>query len=186
MKKLLPYHNRPRSIGAQISRMKMLWPRFNLMKRTNTEANWVGCLRGFQRFYTVGVIWGVKGLDRPYVFLINPILTPREDSTFEDIPHLMYDSKHPERSGLCLFDPDGKEWIDHMLIADTTIPWAAKWLYFYELWHDDGKWRGGGVGAESIAGARREALHTKKEEQSSSSTKETSMAAREAIQDFIT
>ena len=37
------------------------------------------------------------------------------------------------------------------LIADTTIPWAAEWLHYYELWHMTGEWLAQGVGPESVA-----------------------------------
>lgn len=153
----LSFHSRPRSIGAQIDRMRR-WPNFVAHRRGNAVM-WKGRLRGFQKFYNVGVIWGLSDQDRPYVFLIDPPLRPREGGTYEEIPHLMFDAEDPPSSGLCLFDPEGKEWSDHMLIADTTIPWAARWLYYYELWHYDGEWRGGGVGAESVAKARNEAVY---------------------------
>lgn len=161
--KQLPYHNRPRSLAAQIARMKR-WPDFTIQRRLGSAIMWQGPLRGFQRFYTVGILWGVADLDRPYVYLIDPPLTPRPGAAYEDIPHLMLDRDDPSQSGLCLFDPDGAEWSDHMLIADTTIPWAAKWLYYYELWHYDGVWRGGGVGPESVGEARRKAIHAEASE----------------------
>ena len=31
-----------------------------------------------------------------------------------------------------------------MLIANTTLPWTAEWLFFYELWLVTGEWDGGG------------------------------------------
>jgi hypothetical protein len=31
-----------------------------------------------------------------------------------------------------------------MLIADSTIPWTAEWLIFYEIWKATGDWHGGG------------------------------------------
>ena len=57
------------------------------------------------------------------------------------------------------FDPKGGEWSNKQLIADTTIPWAAEWLMYYELWHYDGVWLGGGVGFESTAEARAAAVY---------------------------
>jgi hypothetical protein len=71
----------------------------------------------------------------------------------------MFNSKDPELSGLCLFDPEGREWSNKLLIADTTMRWVAEWLMYYELWHFDGIWRGGGVGPESIAEARAAAVY---------------------------
>ena len=40
--------------------------------------------------------------------------------------------------------PSLREWDANDLIADTTIHWAAQWLYFYEGWLVTKKWRGGG------------------------------------------
>jgi hypothetical protein len=107
----------------------------------------------------IAVIWEAEGQERPYVILIDPALRPRESGKFEEIPHLMFNSKDPELSGLCLFDPEGREWSNKLLIADTTMRWVAEWLMYYELWHFDGVWRGGGVGPESIAEARAAAIY---------------------------
>ena len=96
---------------------------------------------------------------RPHVILLDPPLRPRKGGKFEEIPHLMFYSEHPELSALCLFDPEGREWSNKLLIADTTMRWAAEWLMYYELWHFDGVWRGGGVGPENIAEARAAAVY---------------------------
>ncbi len=185
--KNLAFHNRPRSVGAQLARMKR-WPSFEIINSREGIISWVGSLRGFQLFYKVGVLWdpSLTVFDRPYVLLLNPELKPRLNGSFEEIPHLMYCAERPDQSGLCLFDPEGNEWSSHMLIADTTIPWAAKWLYFYELWHYDGVWRGGGVGFESIAKARAEVIHGEESEQSSASKKEAPMAVKQTLQDSFT
>ena len=68
----------------------------------------------------------------------------------------MFNGKEPTRSGLCLFDPAGREWMPADLIAETTIDWAAEWLHYYELWHLCGKWLGPGIGHESIGCMRAE------------------------------
>jgi hypothetical protein len=52
--------------------------------------------------------------------------------------------------------PAGREWTPADLLAETTIPWAAEWLHFYELWHLCGEWLGPGVGHESIGHLRAE------------------------------
>lgn len=78
-------------------------------------------------------------------------LAPRPGGRFEEIPHLIFDRKKPENSGLCLFDPEGNEWTEADLIADTTIHWTAEWLNYYELWHLTGEWLAPRVGYESIA-----------------------------------
>ena len=32
-----------------------------------------------------------------------------------------------------------------MYVAETTMPWAAEWLFFFELWLATDEWLGGGV-----------------------------------------
>ena len=155
----LGYHQRPRSLGAQKDRMSPKWPLFTFEPLKGFIVRWVGPLRGFQKEYIVAVHWDPQSAGRPYVLLRDPPLRPREGGTFEEIPHLMFYSKEPELSGLCLFDPEGGEWTNKRLIADTTIVWAAEWLLYYELWQVDGVWRGGGVGPESIAEARAAAFY---------------------------
>ena len=39
----------------------------------------------------------------------------------------------------------GDEFASDMLIADTYIPWAIEWLYYYEIWLVTGEWCGGGI-----------------------------------------
>jgi hypothetical protein len=87
----------------------------------------------------------------PYVMVRDPALKPRAGGNFAEIPHLIFDKDKPEDSGLCLFDPDGQEWSPGSLIAETTVPWAADWLTYYELWHLTGTWLAPGVGYESVA-----------------------------------
>jgi hypothetical protein len=155
----LSYHQRPRPVGAQRARMASRWPEFEFDALKDSLVCWAGPLRGLQKPYIISVFWDHAREDKPYVVLRDPRLRPRHGKTFEEIPHLIFNSEKPELSGLCLFDPDGKEWSNKLLIADTTIPWAAEWLGYYELWHLDGVWRGSGVGPESIAEARAAAIY---------------------------
>jgi hypothetical protein len=142
---------KPRSVWAQINRMQRRWPDFRLSNGGNGFISWVGPLRGLQQPYSMRVFWSFRTLGKPYVQLIAPPLKPREGASYEVIPHLIYFADKPELSALCLFDPDGCEWKPTMLIADTTVPWAADWLKHYEFWHYDGIWRGKSVGPESVA-----------------------------------
>lgn len=87
----------------------------------------------------------------PYVVVRDPTIRPREGGSFDEVPHLLFYKEDPERSGLCLFDPEGREWSPADLIADTTVPWASEWLLYYELWHLTGEWLAPSVGYESIA-----------------------------------
>jgi hypothetical protein len=139
--------------------MDARWPRFAFEVLKGSMVRWMGPLRGFQKEYRIAVYWDAQRSERPYVLLRDPALRPREAGNFEQIPHLMFYAEHPELSGLCLFDSEGAEWSNKLLIADTTIIWAAEWLLYYELWHINGVWRGGGVGPESIAAARTAAVY---------------------------
>ena len=100
--------------------MRLRWPLFSSSLIRESLVCWRGPLRGFQQYYDIAVLWHCASEDKPYVYLITPPLRPREDGSFEQIPHLLYYSEHPELSGLCLFDPNGREWSNRQLIADTT------------------------------------------------------------------
>jgi len=69
----------------------------------------------------------------PRVLVLSPELDGRLG---ESLPHVF------SGDALCLCR-DG-EWSGRMLIADTIVPWASEWLFFYELWIPDGQWHGGG------------------------------------------
>ena len=135
---------KPRSPHAQLTRMSSRWPDFEFdLSIDKTTMIWEGKLRGFQKFYRVSVQWRFRtAAVMPYVFILDPMLRPRPGGRYEDIPHLMFNSRLPTESALCLFDPDAKEWDPTLLIADTTVPWASEWLHYYECWHLDGVWRG--------------------------------------------
>jgi hypothetical protein len=54
---------------------------------------------------------------------------------------------------LCLYYPKFLEWTGGDFIADTIVPWASLWLFYYEMWHAAGVWFGGGI-AHSRDGKR--------------------------------
>lgn len=148
-----------RSLGSQVDRMRHSWPTMKHELLADGSSIWKGEVAGYQRQYRVGLIWRVGSQWKPWVFLINPPLVPRGGGTYEEIPHLLYYDKDPALSGLCLFDPEGHEWCNKQLVADTTMPWACEWLQHYEFWHFDGIWRGKSVGPESIAEIRASTIH---------------------------
>lgn len=57
----------------------------------------------------------------------------------EKVPHM-----YPDGS-LCLYYPDYDEWKYTDNWAETLIPWASLWLYYFELWLMTGEWLGGGI-----------------------------------------
>lgn len=153
-----------RSLGAQVDRMRHMWPSFEHQVTWDGHSIWKGTAEPYQKTYKLGICWLVGSTLKPWVFLINPKLTPRAGGTFEQIPHLLFNDEEPEFSGLCLFDPDGNEWSNKRLIADTTLLWALEWLQHYEFWHYDGVWRGKSIGPESVAEIRASTLHKPKGE----------------------
>lgn len=76
--------------------------------------------------------------DVPEVFVIRPDLT--EVSEGRTLPHVY--SQKPTR--LCLYLPNSGEWSPAMAIADSLVPWATLWLFYFEEWLSTGKWSGGG------------------------------------------
>ena len=58
-------------------------------------------------------------------------------------PELMPNAPHLYANGtLCLYWPQEWSWRYDTLIAETILPWAALWLFYYELWLDCGEWLG--------------------------------------------
>ena len=55
---------------------------------------------------------------------------------------------------LCLYYPRHGEWHPGLAIAATIVPWAAEWLFYYEVWLEDprGRW----FGPEDPHGDKRE------------------------------
>ncbi len=85
----------------------------------------------------------MKSSDRfPKVYLYNQKILQSKDDYPKHCYKRVFKSINNEYVQICLFLPG--EWRKDMLIANTIIPWAIEWLYFYELWRITGKWLGGG------------------------------------------
>ncbi len=82
-----------------------------------------------------------NGLYRPIVFVKKPL--PLQLAKGKDkLPHV-YDNKKQQ---ICLYEWKKEQWDCSMRISQTIVPWAAEWLYFYEIWVITGEWLGGGHG----------------------------------------
>ena len=134
--------------------MQELWPLFSGERKETGLVIWRGLVKPRAQVYEVGILWWPGALDRPYVIVLNPPIVPIKNGIYEQIPHLMFNPDRPDRSGLCLFDPDGSEWSPADLIAETTVQWTCEWLHYYELWHLTGEWLGPSVEYESVAQIR--------------------------------
>lgn len=92
----------------------------------------------FSSFYPIEVI---KNNDGHFdVWLIGNI-RKIDDPSF---PHKYTVDRKKNCVRLCLYHPSKYEWNKLEHIYNTIIPWTCDWLYYYELWLDDGIWRGGG------------------------------------------
>ena len=140
-----------RSPDAQLAAMRRLWPDFTGRKLADGTLWWRGPLRPKAQLYLLTSFWKPGAMSLPYVMVDDPSLAPRANGTFAEIPHLIFYRDKPTLSGLCLFDPEGREWTSADLVAETTVYWAAEWLAYYELWHVTGEWLAPGVGHESVA-----------------------------------
>lgn len=129
------YHGPARlSVATQIAQMRVRHPALRLTAWRCGEARWTGTLRATDISITFAITIIYRLGKRPRVYVTSPLLVDRPDA---EIPH-----RHSDGS-LCLHLPD--EWDSTMVIAETIVPWAALWLYHYELWHATGEWHGGGA-----------------------------------------
>lgn len=73
------------------------------------------------------------------VFVVDPDISKHARNRESKIPHT-----YPDGS-LCLYLPRNNEWDYYDSWADTLIPWACLWLYYFEIWFVTDEWLGGGV-----------------------------------------
>jgi len=131
----IPFKKRLVPISQQVVAMNFVFPNFEAEWKKNTVV-WTGELQPtpLSKNYTVEITYSLD-MPQPQVLVLSPELTKRGD---QEIPHVYPGNK------LCIFRPKKKEWTREMLIAETIVPWASLWLYYYEMWHATGEWLGGG------------------------------------------
>lgn len=93
---------------------------------------WVGELTPCETAYRVTIVYYNR---TPRVHVVDPDILP-------DAPYRNADGS------LGLYYPPDGSWTPKKLIANTIVPWACLWLYFYEVWVTTGTWYGEGVSAE--------------------------------------
>lgn len=128
--------SRPRPLGIpeQISRMRMAFPSFTMDWRCG-RVRWRGPLQPTELSaeYITEVSYRLG--QWPKVRVLEPPIVRRAGRV---APHRYADDS------LCLFHPKRGEWAPAMAIAETIVPWASLWLYYYEVWLATGEWIGGG------------------------------------------
>ncbi len=140
------------SIDEQIEAMNRRWPLLRLVERDGRRAVWIGAIHPTSTEYKIRVEYEVpyaielfEILDvQPRVEVLNPLLERHSDYEDGPIPHVYFRKSEPHLPYLCLFDPYNVEWSPSDLLADTTVPWTASYLYFYEGWLAVKRWLGPG------------------------------------------
>lgn len=89
------------------------------------------------RTYNIKLVY--KKSFRPKIYLCGDYIRGIEK---HDFPHHYKIKKNGKEVELCLCLPC--EFDNSKIIADTLIPWAQEWLYYYEIWLITDKWIGGG------------------------------------------
>jgi hypothetical protein len=139
-------------IDDQIAAMASRWPEMRLIGTTDRGALWEGVLRPQKQRYTVRIAYSVPhaleaftiSAIQPRVQVLDPLLELHEEFEEGPLPHVYWHSADLELPFLCLFDPYNGEWSPGDFLAETTVPWTARYLYFYEGWLLTGRWLGGG------------------------------------------
>ena len=124
------------SLKDQVGRMEACHPQFSVKHWRGKDVEWEGSLTPSTSSETYRVRITYQLGTYPQVFVLSP---PLCNGTDKASPPHMYGDK-----SLCLFFPKAGEWDSSMPIAETIIPWASSWLYFYEVWLSTGVWSGGG------------------------------------------
>lgn len=86
--------------------------------------------------YTVK-LYAKQGSKSVNLFVVKPQIKYNEGG--KKVPHLYRDGS------LCLYYPDYNEWSYRDSWAETLIPWASLWLFYYEIWKETNQWLGGGI-----------------------------------------
>ena len=131
--------NKPKRItpALQLFNLRKLFPDGEGQVRRN-RLNWVCAIRPTPvgRSYRVRVYYEPGG--QPEVFVVHPSLDTLAEG--RRIPHVY----SQQRAKLCLYRPRYMEWTPDRLIAETIVPWAYVWLFYFEEWLFSDDWKGGG------------------------------------------
>ena len=108
---------------------------------SNGKLEWYGKARptAFSRQYDLRIEYKMGKI--PEVWLLNARVDKMTD---KKIPHNFKVDAEEDKILMCLFRTKYDEWSKQKSIAETIIPWAVEWLFFFEIWQVTGQWNGGG------------------------------------------
>ncbi len=126
-------------IGLEVAYLKKFFPNGVVKSTTKDLVSKIDLQpTPLSRIYKIKIKYKVGCI--PEVYVISPFPLPKYSNETE-LPHMYLSSKQK----LCLYYPNHYEWNEKMKIAETLIPWAAEWLFYYEVWLATGKWQGEGI-----------------------------------------
>lgn len=137
-------------IATQNARLRDLYPAFRRKTNLPWRASWEGPLYPIdEREYRIRIVFyphprphpAGRRFINPCITVMSPMLEPGADGR---VPHTYRNERDPSHPFLCVYDPDEDQWTPEMPIADSIMPWTARWLLFYEGWLATGEWLGGG------------------------------------------
>lgn len=120
------YYNPEIQIGA----MRKYYPQFKVIKRSNTDIEFIGKLIVKPELPVYKISINYRGNLKPLVKVLEPELVA-------DPPHIYKQSRV-----LCLYHPDNYKWTRDKLVANEIVSWTSAWIYFYEVWLQTNKWYG--------------------------------------------
>jgi hypothetical protein len=142
----------PLSVAEQDEFIRASFPDFRLCCDGVFVGAWEGALTPNCRTYRIGIVYyptkfffkfGVISSPWVTVRVLSPEIGLDPRGTGEPPPHIFREKD--DRFSLCLYDGRMDEWSLDLRIADTIIPWAADWLFYFEAWLHSGVWTGGGA-----------------------------------------
>lgn len=124
----------PQPPAVQIFTMRARFPTLRLVDRGRLV--WRGEILPIEggRPFTIEVNRRWHGHDWPGVRVVAPPLVNMPGLTVP--PHSYPDGR------LCLYHPDEYWWSGDQLLANTIVPWACEWCFYYEVWRETGRWAG--------------------------------------------
>jgi hypothetical protein len=122
------------SPALQIARMARLFPSLLLVDRRHLI--WQGPIQPVEggRSFILRVHANWQGTGIPRVRVLSPPLLDLPGTT--QPPHTYRDG------ALCLYHPTDYGWSGDQFIAETMVPWACEWCFYYEHWLATGSWLG--------------------------------------------
>jgi hypothetical protein len=150
------------SIEDQIAAMAAEWPGLTVVEQAGRRAVWEGDLTPFETTYRVRISYEVPlapamlyvGTVAPRIRVLAPELERHDDYHLGPLPHVFWRGENRDEPELCVFDPAANEWSPCDLLAETTVPWALRWLVRYEGWLATKRWEGKGRAHDRYRGKR--------------------------------